>query len=134
MEREADIRSVLTLETLVFDKIEFHRKGLRSDQDIEYKIGVTIDKKPDDDIYRVHLALKGDKEKEYTLEIVAAGYFSFRGSEDLPEERKNILINKNAVAIMMPYLRSEVSLLTAQPEVDCVVLPPFNVNKLLEQE
>ena len=32
----------------------------------------------------------------------------------------------------MPYLRSEVSLLTAQPEVECVVLPPFNINKMME--
>ena len=31
----------------------------------------------------------------------------------------------------MPYLRSQVSLLTAQPEVECVVLPAFNVNAML---
>lgn len=36
-------------------------------------------------------------------------------------------------AILMPYLRSEVSLLTAQPETDCVVLPVFNINKMLEE-
>ena len=43
------------------------------------------------------------------------------------------LINKNAVAILMPYLRSELTLLTAQPDTDSVVLPPFNINKMLEK-
>ncbi len=134
MEKEKDIRSILTLEKLLFDKIEFQRKGFKGNQDVTFKIGVTIDKKSDENVYRVHLVLKGDKEQEYTMEIAATGYFSFDSSEALPEERKSTLINKNAVAIMMPYLRSEVSLLTAQPEVDCVVLPPFNVGKLLEQD
>ena len=39
----------------------------------------------------------------------------------------------DAVAILMPYLRSELTLLTAQPEMESVVLPPFNINKMLEQ-
>ena len=50
----------------------------------------------------------------------------------MKEEMKNTLISKNTVAILMPYLRSQVSLLTAQPEVECVVLPAFNINKMLE--
>lgn len=33
----------------------------------------------------------------------------------------------------MPYMRSQISLLTAQPDTDCVVLPPFNVNEMLDQ-
>ena len=43
------------------------------------------------------------------------------------------LINKNAGAILMPYLRSELTLLTAQPDTDSVVLPIFNINKMLEK-
>ncbi len=42
------------------------------------------------------------------------------------------MVTKNAIAILMPYLRSEVSLLTAQPGIECVVLPAFNINKILE--
>ena len=33
----------------------------------------------------------------------------------------------------MPYLRSELTLLTAQPEPDSVVLPPFNVTKMIDK-
>lgn len=39
---------------------------------------------------------------------------------------------KNSVSILMLYLRSEVSLITAQPETECVVLPPFNINEMLK--
>ncbi len=66
------------------------------------------------------------------MEINLVGFFSFDNEEVLDESKKNDLISKNAVAIMMPYLRSEVSLLTAQPGVECVVLPPFNINKMMK--
>ena len=48
--------------------------------------------------------------------------------------REDNLISNNAVAILMPYLRSELSLLTAQPETDCIVMPVFNVNAMLSDE
>ena len=34
----------------------------------------------------------------------------------------------------MPYLRSEISLLTAQPGMECIVLPPFNINKMVKNK
>ena len=42
------------------------------------------------------------------------------------------LYQKNSVAILMPYLRSEISLLTAQPETETVVLPVFNINRMMD--
>ena len=83
-------------------------------------------------MYRVTLMLKGEKKDEYTFEISLTGFFSFSSDEETDGELQNELISKNTVAIMMPYLRSQLSLLTAQPEVDCVILPPFNINKMME--
>ena len=48
-------------------------------------------------------------------------------------DKKDILVKKNAVSILMPYIRSQLSLLTAQPEVECQVLPPLNVAKMFEE-
>ena len=62
--------------------------------------------------------------------VQVSGFFRLDG--DIPFE-KDVLLRKNAVAILMPYLRSEVSLLTAQPEMDCVVLPPFNIDALMDE-
>lgn len=128
-----NVSSSLTLNQLVFDKIEFHRKGFQNDKEISFEIEVQIGQGKDD-VYKVTLILKGDKEEEYDFLISLTGFFSFEAAENLEEKQKETLINKNAVAILMPYLRSEVSLLTAQPNVECVVLPPFNINRMLEEK
>lgn len=80
------------------------------------------------------MTLNGSKEMEYEFLICLSGYFTFGSGEDLEEEKRQDLIGKNAAALMMPCLRREVSLLTAQPETECVVLPPFHMNKMLEQQ
>ncbi len=131
---EKTVNSVLSLDKLVFDKIEFKRNGMKNDNEIEFNLQVLINKKQNEEIYRVTLILTGNKEKEYALEIALSGYFSFDASEELDVEMKNTMINQNAVAILMPYVRSQVSLLTAQPEVDCVVLPPFNIVKMMKND
>lgn len=127
------VTSSLLLEKLVFEKIEFNRKGFKNDKDINYQMDIQIgvDK---DEMYKVTLSLKGNKEDEYEFEIDLSGFFYFETNEEISKNQKEELISKNTVAIMMPYLRSEVSLLTAQPETECVVLPPFNINKMLEKE
>lgn len=130
---EKEVSSVLSLDKLVFDKIEFKRIGMKTESEIEFKLGIAINKKQDEEVYRVTLTLVGNKEKEYSLEIVLSGYFSFNEMERLDEKKKKSMINQNAVAIIMPYLRSQVSLITAQPEVDCVVLPPFNIVKMMSE-
>ena len=41
-------------------------------------------------------------------------------------------LKANAVAVMFPYLRSQVTLLTTQPNILPIVLPTININKLLQ--
>lgn len=128
---EKELNSVLSLDKLMFEKLEFKRIGMKNESAIEFNLQAVINKKQNEEIYKVTLILTGNKEKEYTLEISLSGFFSFDEKGELDEEFKRTLINENAVAIIMPYLRSQVSLMTAQPEVDCVVLPPFNVVGML---
>ena len=75
----------------------------------------------------------GEKKEEYNLIISLSGFFKVEKEDSVNDEMVQNLINKNAVAIMMPYLRSELTLLTAQPDTDSVVLPPFNINAMLEK-
>ena len=127
-----DINSSLILNKIVFDKIEFERKGFQNENEISFEVEVQIGVNKEN-MYKVTLVLKGTKEAEYDFVISLSGFFTFETSGDLTENQKQSLINTNAVAILMPYLRSEVSLLTAQPNMDCVVLPVFNINKMLEE-
>ena len=87
----------------------------------------------EDGTYRVTLILNGIKQDEYTISISLTGIFSIKNDEDLDDKLIENLIKKNTVAILMPYLRSELTLLTAQPETDSVVLPPFNVTKMIDK-
>ncbi len=52
--------------------------------------------------------------------------------ETLGTISKEIELLTLLTAILMPYLRSELTLLTAQPDTDSVVLPPFNINKMFK--
>ena len=125
-------KSVLQLDKLVFDEINFKRLGFSSDKKLELKIKSNISQRKKDDIYKVTLSIEGNKPEEYIFEISLTGYFIIVG--EVQDELKKVLIRNNAIAILMPYLRSEVSLLTAQPGVDPVVLPPFNINALFAKK
>ena len=98
--------------------------------DPKFTISVQIGKNKTDG-YKVTLTIEADKEKEYELSISLSGLFSIENDNSLTDDIKQDLINKNAVAILMPYLRSELTLLTSQPNMDSIVLPPFNINKLM---
>lgn len=134
MEKKEGIESVLKLDRLVFDKIEFTRLGFKNDKELEIEIQSSVSQKAETNIYKVTLIFKGNKPEEYTLEISLSGFFSIVNDDDLDDETKKALVTKNSVAILMPYLRSQISLLTAQPDTECVVLPPFNINKMLDKK
>lgn len=130
-----DIKSVLSMDNLIFDKIDFERIGSKNDlNEFEFQMEIAIGHSIKTDAYRVTLKMNGVKQEEYSLNISLTGFFTFDADEKLDDPFKNELIQNNAVAIMMPYLRSQISLLTAQPNVDCVVLPPFNINKMLSDQ
>ena len=57
------------------------------------------------------------------------GYFSI--AEDNPQ--KDVLLQKNAIAIIFPYARSQMTLLTSQPETIPAVVPVVNINQLVDQ-
>lgn len=81
--------------------------------------------------YKCSLAFKmSDDEDTTSLEVVVVGIFEFKA--DLELDQKEVIITKNTMAILFPYLRSQVTLLTAQPDVEPVVLPPININALLQ--
>ena len=117
---------VLKLNALVFDEIIFKRLGMHSENELEVSFSVNIGTNiSDPNVKKVSVRISGEKREEYTFEIEASGYFSYEG------DASDAIIQQNAVAIVMPYIRSEVSILTAQPGVEPVVLPPFNIVEMM---
>lgn len=118
---------VLKLNTLVFDEIVFKRLGMQNENELEVSFSVSIGTNiSDPSVKKVSVQITGEKKDEYTFEIQATGIFSYNG------DANDAIIQQNAVAIVMPYVRSEVSILTAQPGVESVVLPPFNIVEMMK--
>nr|WP_317357319.1 protein-export chaperone SecB [uncultured Tyzzerella sp.] len=121
---------VLELQKIVFDKFNFKRVGFKNNNEEEVSFNISIGENKNDNLYKVSLATQIEKEDEYTLNIKLSGFFTFNGDDD----KKELFLKQNAVAILMPYLRSQISLLTCQPNMEPVVLPPINIVSMLEEE
>lgn len=132
---ENNITSNLILQDLFFDKILFERiEWNRNDNDISFALSLDIANKVGEETYKIELSLKGKKDEEFIIELVLVGIFSLENSEDLDPEFKETIIRENTVAIMLPYMRSQVAILTAQPGLDSVTLPIFNVSSMFRTE
>ena len=126
-----EYESNLILQHLVFDEREFKRLGFKTESEVNYELEIQIGRDHDNqENYKVTLVLNGKKDKEYIFKIVLSVFFEIKNAENISD--KETLIHRNAVAIMMPYLRSEVSLLTSQPETNSIVMPIFNINKMIK--
>ena len=129
------VESVLQLQELSFERLEFKRIGPKNDNEIEYRLSVQIGSDSDTGIYKTVLNLKANKKEEYEIEIAIQGLFLFSSSgEEINESLRKDLIQKNSVAIMMPYVRSQLTLLSSQPGVDPIVMPPLNINAMLDSK
>lgn len=83
------------------------------------------------DSYKCSVLLElHDEDDNAELHIVVSGIFEIDTEVDSP--LKEVVVTKNTIAILFPYLRSQVTLMTAQPDIEPVVLPPVNINTLLK--
>ena len=117
---------ILKLNALVFDEITFKRINLHSENELAVSFSIRIGTNISDPNHKkLSVLILAENKEEYTCEIQASGFFFYEG--DASDE----IIQQNAVAIVMPYIRSEVSILTAQPGMEPVVLPPFNITEMI---
>lgn len=125
---------VLTLDQLCFEKICYSRKEVNLPAQLSYEMNFRKDiAASDDEIhYKVTLtsSIKSSNE-EIELSVSLAGFFTCQC--DNPSIKKG-LINDNTIAILFPYLRSQISLITTQPDLPPIVLPTVNVVELFKKQ
>lgn len=129
------IESVLKMDKLYFEEINLQRKIINSSQIEEYQYNFTRNISiVDDEHFVVSLQCNIqsiDEEEPLKLSVKATGWFECK-SED--ENEKRTLIQQNAIAIMFPYLRSQIILVTTQPDMAPIQLPIINVTALFKDE
>lgn len=123
-------RSVLKMDHIVFDRVSFVRKGFHDSEskDISFKARAKIEQDAENQ-YSVTLFVSAEKKHEYVAEVQITGYCTI----DDNHPQKDMLLNENAIAILFPYVRAELSLITAQPETDPIVLPTMNISAMFKR-
>lgn len=128
MAQELSSGSILQIDHFVFDSLQFQRRGFRQESDeVSIKFNVRV-QKTENNHYIVTLILDVDKEDEYTASVSISGYCEI--DDDFPQ--RDLLLQTNAPTILFPYARAQLSLLTAQPETEPLVLPVMNFQQLYE--
>ena len=134
MSAETMKSAVLNLERIAFEEIKYKRDVNKATRTNDYEMNFTrqIDSREDNDHFRVALtALVWDKiENSIDFSITIVGFFTC-SVED--ENTKANLINNNTIAILFPYLRSQISLVTTQPDLPPMILPPMNIVAMFQE-
>ena len=117
---------------LFFSRYDFTQT--REDQNTDYGVQFHIEyaeNKKDPAKFRVTIETSVKNETEsVVVDLETVGIFTIDRSADINVSEH--LLKENTVAIMLPFIRSQISLLTTQPGLPPIMLPPINVNALLE--
>ena len=120
------IKSELKMVNFYFSEANVSRSSAVSDGAYNADIKKEV-KKIEEHKYDIILTLIITKE-DLNLLVKANATFILETNDYAKEET---LINANTVAIMFPFIRSQVSLLTTQPGMSPIILPPINTAKFL---
>lgn len=121
-----EYQSPLKLKDLEITESQFSCSASEG-ENLSLELGVNREvEKIDDSTYKIVLYVQvADQEEKLRVRVKTVGVF-----ETSPEFKG--LIERNAISIMFPFVRSYISLITTQPSRPPIVLPPINVLKLLE--
>lgn len=121
-----DVKSILELKEIYVKNFNFVRVKQSDDgTKTRFQFEKNIDKSSENTFF-VSLIAK-IYTSEYELELTIVGEFAV---DDF--ESNEILIYKNSLAILFPYLRSELTILTTHPNMNPIILPPININAFFD--
>ncbi|MBE7049404.1 MAG: hypothetical protein E7394_01360 [Ruminococcaceae bacterium] len=116
---------------------EYSFKNSHEDEDVNYNSSFTIKYAINsDDESKIKVTIDTNitnSTKTVELNLQTIGIFKI-DKEGIEEEIYDTLMKKNTVAIIFPFIRSQISLLTTQPGMTPIVIPPVNINALIEEQ
>ena len=124
-------KSILRLEKVVVEDISFKRfntEATKIEKDAEVSFSKQLNQM-EKSLYKVTVSVGINSNSVCNMNITMSGFF--RLEESTLGKR---LLQTNAVAILFPYVRSQLTLLTSQPGFDPVILPVMNINALFANE
>jgi len=126
--------SILKLLHLYVDEMNYKGTEKLDDDDGEVSMRYSRDIfVAQDGAHAVRLGVEGNYANGATFCIFIVGIFKIEASESISEEMTATLYQDNTVAIMFPFLRTQLSLLTTQPGISPIIIQPMNIVKLFSE-
>lgn len=126
MNENNQVLSSIQITHCVFDEIHFVRKGFKKDtSEKEVNVSVNVGHTEEQN-HIVSLTLSVNKEDEYDACVKISAYCTVISHLENLEQ----ILRENIPAIILPYARAQLTMLTAQPETEPIVLPVINVREL----
>ena len=120
---------------LYFSKYDFTH--IREKEDTEYSTSFRIEyaiNSTDDTKVKVTIDTSiANSSETVKLNLQTVGIFQIE-KNDIDDNTYEDLVKMNTIAIIFPFIRSQVSLLTTQPGMAPIVMPPININALMFTE
>lgn len=130
------IKSVLEMSELFFPSYSLNLKEpIKEKTQYAYTFSIEYaERKDNKNIIRVQVSTKiTDNEEKLELNLDTVAFFKLDNQgENISEQTAEQILKKNTVAIMFPFIRSQVSILTTQPGMIPIVMPPININALVD--
>ena len=127
------VESSLKLKDLYFKELHFlQQKKINTalrylfDYDVYYN-----DEEHNDFNLKIKIEME-DEEKNIAIKAIAMASFIYEG--DQTAEIKDVIINENSVAIVFPYIRAQITILTAQPGINPVMFPIMNIGETIKRQ
>ena len=120
---------------LYFSKFDFKQeRGTDSKEyNTSFQIEYAINSEDDTKVRVVVDTTVTNEVQSVVLNVQTVGIFKV-DKLDIDDATYEHLIKANTVAIIFPFIRSQVSLLTTQPGMMPVMIPPININALIEHQ
>lgn len=120
---------------LYFSKFDFKQeRGTDSKEyNTSFQIEYAINSEDDTKVRVVVDTTVTNEAESVVLNVQTVGIFKV-DKLDIDDATYEHLIKANTVAIIFPFIRSQVSLLTTQPGMMPVMIPPININALIENQ
>lgn len=120
---------------LYFSKFDFKQeRGTDSKEyNTSFQIEYAVNSEDDTKVRVVVDTTVTNEVQSVVLNVQTVGIFKV-DKLDIDDATYEHLIKANTVAIIFPFIRSQVSLLTTQPGMMPVMIPPININALIENQ
>lgn len=118
-------KAAFLIENYLFDQVEINLGNYQSGKlDIDFNPGGVFDSSEKSFNLTFEVKVKDEKDNQF-VRVRCNGIFKFQevsSFEDIPE-----FFYRNSIAILFPYVRAYISLVTTQANVPGIILPTLNL-------